>query len=137
MIRRWSVIILTLGVGLFFLLAAVLKLIDMDEFGRAISRYQLVHGPLLWVAAFWVPWLEIAGVAGLWIRQWRQAGAILLLALLVVFEFILLSALIRGLDIDCGCLGTKSGSSVSFALMRNLILMVALIAVVKLDRDPK
>lgn len=119
------------GLGGFFLLAGALKLVDPVEFARAILRYQLVGEQLAWTGALFVPWTEIVVAAGLFFKNWRTASCWLLFALLLFFEAILLSALIRGLDIDCGCLGTNTSSSVSFALMRNIVLAALVLFVMK------
>jgi len=117
--------------GGFFLVAGVLKIIDPVEFARAILRYQLVGESLAWVGALLMPWTEVVVAIGLFFKKWRFASCWLLLAMLVFFEGILLSALFRGLDIDCGCLGTNASSSVSFALIRNVVLAVLVLFIMK------
>ena len=60
-----------------------------------------------------LPWLELCSgvllVTGLWLR----ASAGIATALFGVFTLAVLSALLRGLDISCGCFGTSSPLSVS------------------------
>lgn len=114
------------SISAFFLVAGILKLADPVEFGRAILRYRLVGVELAWIAALWLPWLEALCALGLTLPGWRRASICLLLGLLMFFEIVLLSAFLRGLDIDCGCLGTNSSGSLSFALIRNGFLAAAL-----------
>lgn len=135
--RVWVIRCLTAALGLLFLVPGLLKLADPAEFARAIARYHLVDGPLVAVAAYWIPWMEILGAAGLWLARWRRSGAWFLLGLVVVFELALGSAFIRGLDIDCGCWGTNASGSVSFAFMRNLFLLAAVAIFLKLESDRK
>jgi putative oxidoreductase len=121
------------ALSIFFLVAGGLKLLEPVEFAQAILRYQLVEGHLAWAGALMVPWMEVVAAIGLLNSRWRSAACWLLLGLLCFFEVILLSALFRGLDIDCGCLGTNATSSVSFALMRNILLIAVLLSVWKTD----
>ena len=125
---------LCLGMGLFFLISGVLKLVEVEEFSRSILRYQLMEGPLVGAFALFVPWLEVAGSAGLVVKRWRLASTWLFIGLLFVFEGALLSALFRGLDIECGCLGSGVASSLQFALIRNILLLGALFWVVYSER---
>ena len=114
------------SISAFFLVAGILKLVDPVEFGRAILRYQLVGAQLAWIGALWLPWLEVLCALGLNFPSWRRAAICLLLGLLIFFEMVLISALMRGLDIDCGCLGTNAPGSLSFAMLRNVFLAAAL-----------
>ena len=119
------------ALSIFFMAAGGLKLLEPVEFAQAILGYQLIEGNLAWAGALMVPWMEVIAAIGLLVGRWRLAACWLLLGLLCFFEVILLSALYRGLDIDCGCLGTNASSSVSFALMRNILLIAILLFVLK------
>ena len=59
----------------------------------------------------------------------------MLLGLLAFFEIVLFSALLRGLDIECGCLGTNVSSSLSFAIIRNGVLITFLILLIVFDNS--
>lgn len=121
---KWLLVLL-LG-GLFFT-SGGLKLMDPQAFGKAILNYRLAGESIAWMSALWIPWMEVIGGFGLFLAKWRRPAIWLLGSLIVVFEVILLVTLFRGLDIDCGCFGTKSPTSVSFALMRNIIILGGLV----------
>jgi hypothetical protein len=123
---KWLLIFL---LGGLFLTSGGLKLMDPQAFGKAILNYRLVGESLAWLSALWIPWMEVTGALGLFFAKWRRSALWLLGILIVVFEVILLITLFRGLDIDCGCFGTKSATSVSFALMRNIIILGGLVLV--------
>ena len=131
---KWILILL---LAAFFLAAAVLKIVDPADFMRAILRYQVFPPVLAWVAALWVPWLEVAAALGLFFRSWRQAAAGLIILMLIGFEVLLASAAMRGLDIDCGCLGSGVELSVQLALLRNLGLLLLAIILIILERPSK
>lgn len=124
--KRVLAAVLMVGIGGFFLLAGVLKVADPVEFARSILRYQLVGPGLSWIAAVWLPWLEILAALALAFKAWRGAGLTLLFGLLVVFQAGLASAIARGLDIECGCLGSAAAASASMALLRNCFLMAGI-----------
>ncbi len=129
---KWCIICAVSG---FFLYAGITKVLDPVEFGRSILRYQLVGQNLAWIAALWLPWLEILSALGLLWARWRPAATRVLLGLLVFFEGILLTALLRGLDINCGCLGTNASGSVSFAMVRNVGLILLLVLLIFSERS--
>ena len=110
-------------VSLFFLLTGISKLLDPASFSLAVERYQLTGPALSWVAALWLPWLECLSAVCLWIRSSRQAALVSILGMLLVFQFAIGSALARGLDISCGCLGAGMESSLIFSFIRNFFLI--------------
>ncbi|HSH09598.1 MAG TPA: MauE/DoxX family redox-associated membrane protein [Oceanipulchritudo sp.] len=131
---KWLILLVVCG---FFLVAGLLKASDPAEFALSILRYRLVGEKLAWIAALWLPWLEmIAALALLWPRL-RHAGIWLIFLLLLMFEVSLASAAWRGLDIDCGCLGSGTETSVEMALIRNLVLMGSLLVLVRLEKVPQ
>jgi uncharacterized membrane protein YphA (DoxX/SURF4 family) len=71
-----------------------------------------------------LPWLEFYCGLFLIIGIFRQASAAILSTLLLLFIFILFSALIRGLDIECGCFG--SGANVSWLRIIEDIVLLAM-----------
>lgn len=135
--KRWLHVVLLLIVSGFFLLAGLAKLPETSEFTRAILRYQLVGGGLAWVAALWFPWAEVIAATSLWLPRFRLAAIGLLIGMLLLFEGALLSALFRGLDISCGCLGTIGESGVTVALIRNLVLLICLVVLARMEPSRK
>ena len=131
---KWAIIVV---VGGYFLLAGLSKLADTDAFARSILRYQLVGSFWATLAAMWFPWAEVLSAIGLCLPALRKAAVWLLFSMLVVFEVALFSALIRGLDINCGCLGTLVDSGVSFSILRNLVFMAGLLVLVRLEVPSK
>jgi putative oxidoreductase len=89
--------------GAVFIYAGVQKISSPADFAVAIENYLLLPAVLINPAAIILPWLEIfCGVfliAGIFIR----ASAILVSVMTLVFIIAIFSALIRGLDITCGC----------------------------------
>src|ERR1700730_6864508 len=120
----WVALALRIVLSGLFILAGVLKLLDPAAFAVEISRYQLIPWWSCALLALLLPWLEICmGIALL--TRWFSRGALAwVTALLIVFSLALLSAMLRGLSIDCGCFCRVWASTGTFwPLLRNLVLL--------------
>lgn len=97
--------------GVVFLVAGAEKLGALDQFGHAIANYQIVPIPLVNIAALLFVWFEITAgillIAGAAVR----GSALVSSALLVAFLIAILTAMARGLKIDCGCFVSANGAS--------------------------
>ncbi len=92
--------------GLIFITASIEKLANPWDFGRAILVYELMVGPLTWLVspmAVIMPVLELVTGVLFIAHRWVRPSAILLLALNIVFIFAVGAAIVRGMEIDCGC----------------------------------
>jgi putative oxidoreductase len=107
-----------------FVLAGGLKILDPAAFAVEINRYQLIPWWSCAILALFLPWLEICVGIGL-LTPWVSRGALAwVAALLIVFSVALLSAMLRGLNIDCGCFGRLWQSTGTFwPLVRNFVLL--------------
>ena len=116
-----------LFVGITFIYASYYKIVDPDAFARSIWYYHMVPGSLINLMALVLPMVELlcglALILGLFYR-----GSVLLVNLMtVMFIAALLSAVARGIDIDCGCFkaGKASSESAIYAVWFDLGLLVA------------
>mgnify|MGYP005835664575 CR=1 FL=1 len=98
-------LLIRLILGGLFIYAAVNKIADPYQFANDIRNYNLLPYYLINITALFMPWLELyCGlflIAGLFVR----AGSTLIGLMLVVFIMAIISAILRGLDIECGCYG--------------------------------
>ena len=136
-IRRLLLIIRFL-LGLIFVVAALQKILDPSEFAVAIENYRLAPWWSVNLIAIVLPWLELMGGTLLIAGIWRRESALLLSIFLVVFLIGILSAMARGLDINCGCFGgadEKVGWSLVIGDM--VLLAAAVILVVTSDERPR
>jgi hypothetical protein len=115
--------VIRLFLGAFFLYAGAIKLWDVGAFTQAIEQYRLVSGVWAWGLALWIPWIECLAGVGLLVKPVRTGSLWVIAGLLLAFEGVLLTALFRGLDISCGCLGSGGESGILFAFTRNLVLI--------------
>lgn len=90
-----------------FIYAAIGKITDPQTFAKEISNYALMPLFSINIIALILPWLELfTGVllaSGVRIRT----NAIISGGLLLVFVILVLSAMVRGLNINCGCFSHK------------------------------
>jgi uncharacterized membrane protein YphA (DoxX/SURF4 family) len=111
--------------GGIFLYAGAGKALDVQAFAGQVAAYRLLPEAGSVVVAVTLPYVEIVAGALLLLRTRVRAAALLLLALTIVFAAVLVSAIARGLDLDCGCFGAGRTSPIA-ALGRDAgILLLA------------
>lgn len=115
--------------GAVFLYAGVLKILDPPRFALSIVSYRILPHTAAYVAAAILPWIEALCGLLLVTGKHARAASFLVLILTAIFAAALLSAGIRGLDIDCGCFQGAGTTSIGFALLRDLVLLVAALLV--------
>lgn len=59
-------------------------------------------------ATFVTPWVEVVAGLAMILGIWTRGAALVIGALLVAFIVMLLSVLMRGLNVECGCFGDMS-----------------------------
>jgi uncharacterized membrane protein YphA (DoxX/SURF4 family) len=116
--------------GALFCYAGLVKALDVVAFAGSVANYQLLPYQLNFLVAALLPYVEMA--AGLLLLLGRQVRpAVLLIAgMNAVFMVALLSVILRGLDIDCGCFrpAGEGHTSAQMALLRDAgIMLLALV----------
>lgn len=111
--------------GVVFIIASIDKIFFVEAFAANIEAYKMVPYPIVNLLALIIPWLElICGIlliGGVYVR----GSALILTALLGIFTAAIISALMRGLEIDCGCFGKDHATPVSWTkVAEDLGLMV-------------
>lgn len=122
------------AVGLFFFITGALKLADPRAFATAIEGYRLIDGIWALLFALWIPWAECLVALALASWKWRSEALATLMVLLAAFQVALASAWARDLDISCGCFGAENSSSVGVALLRNCLLIVLILYLLRVER---
>ncbi|MGA9115897.1 MAG: MauE/DoxX family redox-associated membrane protein [Bacteroidota bacterium] len=89
--------------GFLLVAASISKAADPALFASAIGAYRILEMPWTMVAATFLPWLELLAGLGLLLGLRIRACALLAALMLGVFSLGAASALLRGLDISCGC----------------------------------
>jgi len=120
--RQQVLALVRIALGVAFVYAALGKVPNMAAFAEDVANYRLVPAaavPALGSALVGVELLAglalVAGVAA-------RGAALVVSVLLGAFVVALSQALVRGIDLDCGCFGGKGPVSWS-AVARDLVLL--------------
>lgn len=122
--NKYLLFLFRIILGFVFIYAGILKISDPAGFSEVINNYKLL--PLLFVNFFAItlPWIEV--VAGLFLLFGISVkeNSFIISIMLVVFIFAIVISLGRGLNIECGCFGTSSGTKVGIIkLVENIVLL--------------
>jgi uncharacterized membrane protein YphA (DoxX/SURF4 family) len=99
-------LLLRIGLGGLFLLAAFYKLRDPMTFAEAVMAYRMgLPDALTQLATYAVPWTEVFCGVALVLGLWTRAAAAVFIALIGVFLVGIISVIARDLNITCGCFG--------------------------------
>src|ERR1043165_8259056 len=105
--NKYLVFVVRFFLGIVFIVASIDIITAPDAFAASIVGYQLVPYPIINIFALVIPWVElfcgIFLIAGVHVR----GSSVLVSALLGVFAVAIVTALLRGLKIDCGCFGKE------------------------------
>ena len=104
-------IIFRLIIGSVFIYAAIDKILDPYTFAADIRNYQILPDMFSNMLALILPWIELYCGLFLILGFYIRTSALLIAAMLVVFIFAISLAMIRGLNIDCGCYHSMGGST--------------------------
>jgi uncharacterized membrane protein YphA (DoxX/SURF4 family) len=112
--------------GMVFVYAGFVKLLDPGAFAKAVSQYGIVPEVLLAPFAVVLPALELLAGLGLVINI--RGSLAVIFGLLVIFSLVLGYGIFSGMDIDCGCFSPEeisAHSDLRSALFRDLLMIVA------------
>lgn len=101
-----SLLGLRYSIGLILLIAGILKIADPIGFHADLLAYEIdLPDGVARLIAVAFPCLEVICGLGLIIGFWRESVGILVVAITLIFVLMLGQALLRGLDLTCGCFG--------------------------------
>ncbi|TYB69223.1 hypothetical protein FXF51_08290 [Nonomuraea sp. PA05] len=124
----------SLGLVAVLLAAALTKVRDVRAFARDIAGYRLLPGRLTTAAAPAVIAAEVVAVVLLAVPGTRRWGGVLAALLFTAFLTAIGSALVRRLDVPCGCFGGAADRvSVRTLARTGLLLVLAVMAVLAGD----
>ena len=111
-----------LVLGIVFIYASYDKILDPSKFARDISNYHFVPFGLENTVAIILPWLELFIGIGIVLGIYIDGNTLLSAFLLLLFNFLIFQAMVRGFNIECGC-GLKEGELVGWRkLIENFTL---------------
>jgi putative oxidoreductase len=113
--NKYLVLLSRYILGMVFIVASIEKISMPEIFALSIDAYRVLPMSFVNVFALVIPWLELLCgvflVAGMFVRS----SSVLLFLLLCVFIAAIFSAMVRHLNIDCGCFGATRSSPIGIA----------------------
>lgn len=118
----WAARLVLAGV---LLAAAIPKLADPAGFAAKLPNYRLFPDAAVNVVAAVAPMWELLAAAALISGRTYRGGVWLATGLMATFTVLIASALLRGIDLDCGCFGNTVQAEPANALdlLRNIALL--------------
>jgi len=109
-----SVFIIRVTLGIIFILSSIPKIKQPYDFLASIYNFEIAGPKLGMLVAMSLPWAELlAGiclVGGVFV-----SGALLVCSAMgAMFVFVIVSALVQGLKISCGCFGSSSTDVIGY-----------------------
>lgn len=109
--NRYLLFLFRLIVGGVFIWAGALKIADPLGFAQNIDNYRIFPHFMSFFLALTLPWVEVVAGAMLILGIWRRPNSLVTSLMLAAFIVLVFSAVIRGIDTDCGCFGSLSGKA--------------------------
>ena len=103
-----AVLICRLILGAVFIYASLDKIMNPDDFAKAIGNYHVLPLGLENLLALVLPWIEMLTGLCLIIGVMVDGATILIILMNIVFIFAISQALARGISIECGCFSVSS-----------------------------
>lgn len=132
--RRAVLLASRLALGAVFLYAAATKVPDMAAFAQDFANFRIVPARLVPYGASAVVGIEVVLGLALALGLAARAAALAAAGVLAVFVGALAQALLRGIDLRCGCFGSDELAS-WWTVGRDALLLVPAAVLVWLERD--
>jgi putative oxidoreductase len=120
----WLTIRVQIAVGLFFVIAALPKIVDPPSFAHMIYNYRIVPPALLNLMALVMPWIELLSGLALILGIWRGTARTIIGAMLLTFIIAISINLARGNAIDCGCFDVSSAGKTREERLTDMKLVI-------------
>jgi len=129
--NKYFILTLRIVLGAFFIYTAQIKIMNPADFAQAIRAYDIIPAGFSTIPALFFPWIEFFCGLFLIVGLFTRSSALIALSLLSIFTINVLIAIIRGLDIDCGCGASIAGiEKVSWSkILENSFLIMLLIKI--------
>lgn len=126
---------LRVGIGLLFIAASYYKIVSPGAFAHQIYNYKVLPPWAINPLAITLPWLQLFCGIALVVGRWTQGASLLILLMLLAFQGAVASALIRGLNISCGCFKSGGAAATWWTFARDLLLLAVAFIVNRHSRE--
>jgi putative oxidoreductase len=120
--------------GAIFIYAALLKIADPVAFAGSVAAYKILPYFASYLTAAVLPFVELSCGLLLVCGYRVRGGALIIGAMNLVFMIALSTAILRGLDIDCGCFKQGGAKTTPWtALVRDAVFLAMTVFVLKVE----
>ena len=124
-LKHWVLFLMRLVLGAIFSFSAWSKIMAPQALADAIVGFEIIPEGIALEAAMMLIWLELICGTFMILGLWARATVIVITVMLTLFEVGLISVVVRGIDVDCGCFGQFSEMRVGWStIFRNLIQLL-------------
>lgn len=119
------VVIVRIVLGAILIYASMDKMANMGDFAKIIHNYKLIPVSTENLLAIFLPWFEFITGLFLIVGKFEKGSLFIYNFILIIFIIALSQALIRGLDINCGCFSVKPSSTteVWLRIIEDLVML--------------
>lgn len=129
---NYIIAITRLYLAVYFILSGLGKINNLEYFANSIENYRLFPLVLINILAITIPWIELISGSLLLLGVFVKENSIIIATLLFLFTIAVFSAVIRNLNIDCGCHGTVDGQKVGLLkIIENVFLFILALVSIK------
>lgn len=123
--NKYFAVTVRIVLGAVFMYASFDKMANPEAFANIIDNYHLLPFQLVNPLAIFLPWMEFITGLLLVTGKWVKGSLLIYTTILVVFIIALSQALIRGLDISCGCFSVhpSTTSEVWLRIIEDIVLL--------------
>lgn len=123
--NKYFVIGARIILGGVFMYASFDKMANPKVFAEIIENYKMLPAQIVNPLAIFLPWLEFITGLFLIIGKWIKGSLLIYSTFLIIFIIALSQALIRGLDISCGCFSVNPSttSEVWLRIVEDIVLL--------------
>ncbi|MBK8946534.1 MAG: DoxX family membrane protein [Ignavibacteriae bacterium] len=133
---NYLIAITRIYLAVYFILSGLGKINNLDFFANSIENYKIFPTEIINILAIIIPWIEVISGALLLLGIYIRENSLIIASLLFVFTIAVISAVLRNLDIDCGCHGTIDGQKVGILkIIENISLFIVSILSIKFPKQ--
>jgi putative oxidoreductase len=123
-----------LFVGVVFVYASFYKIVEPEQFARSITYYKATPLGFVNLMAIVIPWLELFTGILLILGVLSRSSALIIGTMLLIFIAAISQALLRDIDISCGCFRSEGGERIGLGLLiRDIIWFLMCVHIMRFD----
>ncbi len=122
-VKKYFWILLRVAIGAMFIYASYYKILSPGSFAHQIYNYKILPPWAINPLALTLPWLQLFCGVALIMNRGALAAAILVTGMLLTFQAALFSALVRDLNISCGCFKTGGSPATWLTFARDFLFV--------------